>query len=173
MADPTLTPISYESFLADLETVAAAIEADDWRPHFLVGIGRGGLVPAAFLSHRTGLPMLSVDHSSRVHEFADALLERLAERMEAGERILFVDDINDSGATLTYLDQAIRARCGRPELARVAVLINNTRSSATAHYWARAIDRAEVKDWFVFPWEQVASRAAVVAEALSVPDRLA
>ena len=173
MADPTLTPISYERFLTVLETVAAAIEGDDWRPHFLVGIGRGGLVPAAFLSHRTGLPMLSVDHSSRVHEFADALLERLAERMEAGERILFVDDINDSGATLTYLDQAIRARCGRPELARVAVLINNTRSAATAHYWARAIDRAEVKDWFVFPWEQVASRDAVVAEALSVPDRLA
>ena len=117
--------------------------------------------------------MLSVDHSSRVHDFADALLERLAERMEGGERILFVDDINDSGATLRHLDAAIRARCGKPEQARVAVLITNTRSTATADYWSRQIDRAEVKDWFVFPWEQVASRDAVVAEALSVPERLA
>ena len=173
MTEPTLTPIAFDAFLADLETLATAIEADEWRPHFLVGIGRGGLVPAAFLSHRTGLPMLSVDHSSRVHEFADALLEKLAERMNAGERILFVDDINDSGATLRHLDEAIRARCGVPEQARVAVLINNTRSSATAHYWSREIDRSVTKDWFVFPWEQVADRAAVVAEAQSVPERLA
>lgn len=173
MTEPTLTPIGFDAFLLDLEALARAIEADDWRPHFLVGIGRGGLVPAAFLSHRTGLPMLSVDHSSRVHEFADALLEKLAERMNGGERILFVDDINDSGATLKHLDEAIRARCGVPEQARVAVLINNTRSSATAHYWAREIDRSVTKDWFVFPWEQVADRAAVVAEAQSVPERLA
>lgn len=173
MTEPTLTPIAYDRFLADLEVVARALEADDWRPHFLVGIGRGGLVPAAFLSHRTGLPMLSVDHSSRVHDFADALLERLAERMNGGERILFVDDINDSGATLRHLDAAIRARCASPEQARVAVLINNSRSSAVAHYWAREIDRSVTKDWFVFPWEQMANRDAVVAEALSVPDRLA
>ena len=65
------------------------------------------------------------------------------------------------------------ARCGVPEQARVAVLINNFRSSAAAPYWARTIDRAVTKDWFVFPWEQMAKRDAVVAEALSVPDRLA
>lgn len=173
MTAPTLTPISYDSFVADLQTLAGAIAADDWRPDFLVGIGRGGLVPAAFLSHRTGLAMLSVDHSSKVHEFADALLERLAERMNAGERILFVDDINDSGATIRHLRDAIARHAARPEEARVAVLIDNIRSAARVDYSARTIDRAETKDWFVFPWEQMASQDAIVGEALSVPERLA
>ena len=57
-AEPELFYIPYQRFLDELEAVARQIEADDWQPDFLVGIGRGGLVPAAFLSHRTGIAML-------------------------------------------------------------------------------------------------------------------
>ena len=62
----------------EVETLARLLEADSWRPDFLVGIGRGGLVPAAYLSHRTGIQMLSVDHSSGEAGFGDELLEKLA-----------------------------------------------------------------------------------------------
>ena len=55
--------ISYERFLDDIEAIAQQLEASTWRPDFIVGIGRGGLVPGTYLSHRTGLPLLSVDHS--------------------------------------------------------------------------------------------------------------
>ena len=41
-AAPIFAPISYERFLADVEAVARALEADSWAPDFLVGIGRGG-----------------------------------------------------------------------------------------------------------------------------------
>src|SRR5690606_35966638 len=79
--EPAFTTISYQRFLDEVETIARALLADSWRPDFLVGIGRGGLVPAAYLSHRTGLPMLSVDHSSGEPDFADELLARLAARI--------------------------------------------------------------------------------------------
>jgi hypoxanthine phosphoribosyltransferase len=169
---PELFYIGHDRFLADVEAVAQRIEADAWRPDFLVGIGRGGLVPAAYLSHRTGIPMLSVDHSSGESGFADELLAKLAAKMRGGFNLLIVDDINDSGTTIAFLRDAIAAHGGIADRLRVAVLINNIRSRARADYWSEAIDRAADKRWFVFPWEAVAPRETLVEEANEIPERL-
>lgn len=171
--EPAFWPISHERFLAEVETVARALLADHWRPDFLVGIGRGGLVPAAYLSHRTGFPMLSVDHSSGEPDFADELLARLAARINAGQRILIVDDINDSGRTIAYLRAAIEAKTGDTGGLRVAVLIHNIRSRAAVEYRGSKIDRATDKSWFVFPWEALAPRETLVAAAAELPERIA
>jgi hypoxanthine phosphoribosyltransferase len=170
---PMLNYIDQERFVRDVETVAARLEADLWRPDFLVGIGRGGLVPAAYLSHRVGIPMLSVDISSGEAGFADELLVKLAAKMKAGRRILIVDDINDSGSTIASLRGALEAQGGSEKHVRVAVLIDNKRSRARVEYSASQIDRATDKRWFVFPWEAMARPADIVKEALSVPERLA
>lgn len=173
MAAPLLVPIPYEQFVADVQAIAAAIEASDWQPDHIVGIGRGGLVPGAYLSHRTGISLLSVDHSSGVPGFADELLAKLAAQTREGIRILLIDDINDSGKTITTLRGAILAHGGAAENLRVAVLINNSRSPAAVDYRARTIDRATDKSWFVFPWEAMAPETTLVEEALEVPERLA
>jgi len=170
---PQLTPIAYDTFVADVQAIAAALGKDGWLPDFIVGIGRGGLVPGAYLSHRTGIPMLSVDYSSRVAGFADDLLVKLAGMSAGGTRILFVDDINDSGSTMADLRGSILDHGAKAANQRFAVLINNRRSRATVEYWSREIDRAVDKDWFVFPWESMAADAALIDEALSVPERLA
>jgi hypoxanthine phosphoribosyltransferase len=172
-AEPVLAYVPYEDFLADLDAVAAKIGADSWRPDFLVGIGRGGLVPAAFLSHRLDIAMLSVDVSSGEPGFADDLLVKLAAKMNAGKRILIIDDINDSGGTIAFLRGALAAQGGGGERVRVAVLLNNLRSRAAVDYWSRTIDRDEDKRWFVFPWEAQADRRTLIEEAAEVPERLA
>ena len=170
---PELSYIGHDLFLADVEEVARRLEADDWRPGFLVGIGRGGLVPAAYLSHRTGIPMLSVDHSSGEPGFADELLAKLAAKLRAGLNILIVDDINDSGTTIAALRAAIAAHGGIADRLRVAVLINNSTSRATADYWSRTIDRTVDKRWFVFPWEALGTPETLAADAAAVPERIA
>ena len=172
-AEPVLAYIPYRDFLADVDAVAEKVTADPWRADFLVGIGRGGLVPAAYLSHRLDIAMLSVDVSSGEAGFADELLVKLAAKMNAGQRILIVDDINDSGSTIAHLRAGIAQRGGREDEVRVAVLINNIRSRAKAEYSGSDMDRQQDKRWFVFPWEAVAKPAALVEEALSVPERLA
>jgi len=170
---PELFYIPYETFLHHVETLAVELERDPWRPAFLVGIGRGGLVPAAYLSHRIEIPMLSVDHSSGDASFADELLAKLAAKSRAGTRIVIVDDINDSGSTIAYLREAIDSQGGVEDHVRVAVLINNIRSKAQVEYRAEDVDRATDKRWFVFPWEAVAKPASLEDEARSVPERLA
>jgi hypoxanthine phosphoribosyltransferase len=172
-AQPELFYVPYEQFLEDLENVALKLEADSWRPTFLVGVGRGGLVPAAYLSHRLDIPLLSVDVSSGEAGFAGELLDKLAAKSRDGTPIMIVDDINDSGGTITHLRGAIERQGGVEDHVRVAVLINNVRSQAKVEYGGREIDRESDKRWFVFPWEAVAKPAALIDEALSVPERLA
>lgn len=172
-AEPVLAYISYETFLGDVDAVARKVGADPWKPDFLVGIGRGGLVPAAFLSHRLDITMLSVDVSSGDAGFSDELVVKLAGKTIEGRHILIIDDINDSGMTIEAFRASLVAHGCVGDCVRVAVLINNLRSTATVEYWSRTIDREEDKRWFVFPWEAQADRRTLVQEAVAVPERLA
>jgi hypoxanthine phosphoribosyltransferase len=172
-AEPQLFAIGHDAFLADVQAVAAKLAADAWTPDYIVGIGRGGLVPAVYLSHKTDLPMLSIDHSSKLPGFAEELLGKVAAKSAAGVRLLFVDDINDSGGTIEHVRGLLHERGGDQDNLRFAVLINNSRSRASVDYWGSMIDRQTDKRWFVFPWEAVANDSAIRAEAQSVPERLA
>lgn len=169
---PDLHYISYEAFQADVLAVAQTI-GGDLRPDYIVGIGRGGLVPAVYLSHALQLPMLSIDLSAKVPGFADELLAKIATKSAAGTRLLFVDDINDSGGTIAHIRTLLKHAGGNGDTLRFAVLINNTRSSTQVDYWSTAIDRESDKRWFVFPWEAVAPDHVLVGDALAVPERLA
>jgi len=170
---PIFTPIPHDAFEAQVKMLAAEIADSGWLPSFIIGIGRGGLAPAVYLSHATGLPMLSVDHSSRVEDFSDAPLIKLAARTRDGERLLFVDDINDSGATIGKLRAALATAGAARDHVRFATLLDNKRSREQVDYRAEVIDRDERKDWFVFPWEAVAPQASLDADAAEAPDRIA
>ncbi|MES2291644.1 MAG: phosphoribosyltransferase family protein [Pseudomonadota bacterium] len=151
----TLSYIEHDRFVGQVRALAKLIGADGWKPDFILGIGRGGLVPAVFLSHATTIPLLSVDHSTQVAPFGDELLAQIARQTANGTHILIVDDINDSGRTIAYLRKAI-AEGGDIANLRVAVLIDNIRSIQTVDYRAETIDRDQDQSWFVFPWEAMA-----------------
>lgn len=170
---PVFTRISHETFVGQIHALSAALQLSGWTPSFIIGIGRGGLAPAVYLSHATGLPMLSVDHSSRVEDFSDAPLVRLAARTRTSERLLFIDDINDTGATIGKLRAALATAGAARDHVRFATLIDNIRSQEQVDYRAETIDRNERKDWFVFPWEALAPQASLDADAADVPGRIA
>lgn len=172
-AEPELHYLEYyEDFLAKVRLLSRQVQQGDWQPEFVIGIGRGGLVPAVYISHQLGLPMLSIDHSSKLPGFADELLAKVAAMSAEGRRLLFVDDINDSGSTIQYIrDLLTRNGCDAGNT-RFAVVINNLRSKVEVDLWADVIDRSQDKRWFVFPWEAVGTRETIVEEALSVPERL-
>ncbi len=170
---PTFTPFTHDEFLAAIAHLGASMMADPWAPSLLVGVGRGGLVPSVFLSHATGMQMVSIDFSTPIAEFNDSLIDALAARTRAGDRLLFIEDINDSGQTIGAIRSKLTA--ARAELAntRFAVLIDNENSSQSVDYRFRTIDRRMTKDWFVFPWEAVAPKAAMLDDAQAVPERIA
>ena len=157
---------------------------DNWRPDYIVGLTRGGLVPAVYMSHMLDIPMETLKVSLRdgaggesncwMAEDAFGYLSASTVPRPAGEptsdpglrkNILILDDINDTGATLDWIikdwqginlpnDPAWADIWGNN--VRFAVLFDNLSSkfSRKVNYCAETINKAEEDVWIVYPWER-------------------
>lgn len=118
---------------------------------YIVGIVRGGSVPAVCLSHQLYVPMRNVSwstfHSDQMKEHAFDIAEDVYE----GKNILLVDDIIDSGRTMTELINDWD--CKREQI-KIASLIYNIAQPVVPDFYARTIDRNIDKDWVYFWWEK-------------------
>jgi len=109
----------------------------------IVGISRGGLVPAVMLSHKLKIPLLTMTVTLR-----DDLARVQSLKINKGEKALVVDDINDSGNTLTMVSEFFKQRHIH---AAYAVLQNKLSSNFSVDYWGTLQDN---EDWINFPWEK-------------------
>ena len=46
-----------------IQNITNLMYADNWRPDYIVGLTRGGLVPATIMSNMTGITMYALDLS--------------------------------------------------------------------------------------------------------------
>ena len=143
---------------ADLAAMTGAMARDGFRPDIVAGIARGGLPPAIMLSHYFAAPLIVLNRTTRdamVGQADDGGAE-LAGLLAQGRRVLIVDDILDSGATLAGIAADLDARCqGRDwrALARVAVLWHNVAQPLVPDYAGRTFSREDDSRWIVFPYE--------------------
>jgi len=106
----------------------------------VVGLARGGVVPAIMLSHRLGIKFESVTWQTRDGGFQEiGRLNNIVNR----EKVLIVDDICDSGLTLTQV------KANHPD-ADVAVLVTKVDTKLVDF-----VGETYYNDnrWVVFPWE--------------------
>lgn len=154
---------------------------DGWRPDYIVGLTRGGLVPAVIMSNALDIPMHTLkvnlrDHvqgsESNLWMAEDAFGYIDSDRQEDSrwsennkKNILIVDDINDTGATLDWIIQDWQSSCLPDDPnwltvwgnnVRIAVLVDNLSSnfSGKVNYSAKEINKAEEDMWIVYPWER-------------------
>ena len=86
-----------------VNSIAMQMFKDEWRPDYIVGITRGGLVPAVLLSHTTDIPMktLCVQLESdglEANTERNAIMAKHA--LKEYKKILIIDDINRGGDAL-------------------------------------------------------------------------
>ena len=150
--------ISNEYIQDAVSSLCNALDACDWKPDYFVGITRGGLVPAVLMSHQLNIQMHTLNISLR--DFYNVELNAwMAEDASLGKRILIVDDINDTGATLAYIknDWETAASADWNTIwhhnVRFAAIINNHTSKFDLDYYYKIIDRSNDVKWYVFPWE--------------------
>ena len=125
--------VSWTEYQGLVGKLARDISVSGWRPDYIVGITRGGALPAVMLSHYLDVPMYTLDVKLRDHintesnlwMAGDALGSQSRERLVADENdvgsileegdnfknILIVDDMNDSGATINWIIQDWQASC--------------------------------------------------------------
>ena len=153
-----------------------------WRPDYIVGITRGGAIPAVMLSHYFNVPMKPLEVSLRdggdcvsdlgMAEDAFGYVpldeqETVGSRWDPSHRknILVVDDINDQGSTIDWILKDWPSGCMPNEVdvwdkvwgrnVRFAVLVDNLSSQCSigVDYVGMEINKAENDVWVDFPWE--------------------
>ena len=153
--------------------------SDNWRPDYIVGITRGGNVPATIISNMTGIRCEAIKVSLRddnsesesnawMSEDAFGYVYEDSDKVTGGpleKKILIVDDINDTGATFNWIKQDWQASClpNDPKWERVwggnvrfAVLTENLSSEFDGvSYHCDEVNKTEEDVWLVYPWENV------------------
>jgi hypoxanthine phosphoribosyltransferase len=162
--------------------IVSQMYKDNWRPDYIVGLTRGGLIPAVIMSNIYHIPMETLKVSLRDSDNGPesnlwmaedafgqvvdhAVEDRKVKVHDTRKKILILDDINDTGATLDWIIQDWQASCLPNDPlwdevwgnnVRFAVLIDNLSSnfSRKVDYSAIEINKAEKDGWIVYPWER-------------------
>jgi len=150
--------ISWKQMEGHCLEISRQMAMDNWKPELIVGITRGGALPAVMLSQFWNVKMVGVDINLRDHTGLGPESNCwAAEDAMNGKRTLVVDDINDSGATLNWLIKdwdwgGSNIKWG--DVVRFATIVDNESSSFNRiNYSAIDINKANNDEWIVFPWE--------------------
>jgi hypothetical protein len=119
----------------------------------IVGISRGGLVPAVRISHifddkRLLLVEAKYYKDIGIRDDRPKITMHLKGEDISGKRILLVDDVADTGETLIAIKEYIEGLS--PKELRVAVIASKSISQVKPDYTVFNTDR-----WIIFPWEKM------------------
>ena len=152
-----------EDMRKDLHKIVRAMAQAGFKPDFIFGIARGGLVPATYLSHYFDVPVLTANFER--NRLAGDEFDLIANALKQNKNVLMVDEICDEGHTLDEIWNIFYNKC--PELAigdphvtvaerhlRTAVLVHNTASDRfIPDFVGTEINKNEQPAWVVFDWE--------------------
>jgi uncharacterized protein len=171
--------LTWQDVEKQVQELLRQLHQDQWQPDYIVGLTRGGLMPANMLSQYLDVPMetlkVTLRHGgesceSNLWMAEDAVGYGVYDPMcsdDGRKNILIVDDINDSGATLNWIMQDWQssvAGTSSPDdwqqiwghNVRIAVLYDNEISTCQLPISYSAVDVNKSADpcWIVFPWEE-------------------
>ena len=132
------------------KAIGEHVVADGFRPDFILGISRGGLLVAGALAYVLGVKntfTMSVEFYTGVDERLDMpmILPPVPELVDLEQkRVLIADDVADTGLTLKLVKDFCAGKIGE---VRCAVLYEKPRSVVNCEYVWRRTDR-----WIDFPW---------------------
>ncbi len=135
--------VDYPWFKIDELVEIISSRSKKFQPTHIVGIARGGLIPAVMLSHKLNLPMEVLGVSFRDNKAT----HHTKFKPIATARYLIVDDINDSGTTFKVVSDIFKNR----RLTFItAALINKKESYFNVDLYGEMFYN---EDWINFPWE--------------------
>ncbi|MFI6883750.1 phosphoribosyltransferase [Streptosporangium canum] len=163
--------VNPEVFAAAAELLAA--HEKPHRPDVVIAIARGGIPLGRALSRLLEVPMISV---TLRHNHDDGLKVQATGRVDiidsaeldqvtSGSRVLVVDDICGTGATLSAVAPLLQQRLGSVSV-RTVVLCRNAASHDLEGVAGPDAWLWNTRDWVIFPWNDPTD---MPTEALALP----
>ena len=158
------TFITAQQLLEDSFRVAAQVYESGFRPHFIIGIWRGGAPIGIAVQEYFDFKKVETDHIAvrtssyygighqsktiKVHA-----LHYLIQNANSEDSLLIVDDVFDSGRSVEALMKQIKklSRANMPKDVRIACPYykpQNNKTDIVPHYYVHESD-----EWLVFPHE--------------------
>ena len=147
------TYVSWKDIEDWTKGIMKMIIADDYNPDIIVGIARGGLVPARMVADylfKKDLLSIKTEHWGVTATMdGKAVLKEKLNYDVSGKKVLIVDDITDTGESMRLSYNYIKS-LNPAELKTTSMLYVNG-SSYTPDYYGKGLSKEEWA-WFVFPW---------------------
>lgn len=161
--------VGWREYQSLINKICRDISLTDWKPDYVVGITRGGLLPAVMISHYFDIPCHTLKVCLRDHQGSESNLwmaeDALGLDLERYKNILVVDDINDTGATINWIIEDWQQSCVPNDPGwidnvwnvnvKFAVLFDNLASDCKVKmdFVGTEVNKAENNAWIDFPYE--------------------
>ena len=149
MKSLTFETVNWDHVYSLLLEIADRVKERGFEPDVIVGISRGGLLPARILSDLLDNPHLAnikVDFYVDVYQTKEApVITQPVSISVKDKRVLVVDDITDSGQSFRLVCETLVQEAAE---VKSVTLYHKPWSCFTPDIFAR-----ETEAWVIFPWE--------------------
>lgn len=137
---------TWAQYQDDIQYLALTLTLNNFKPDLIIGLTRGGAIPAVSLSH---IVNTDVVFKSPKELTKDTLLEIINSRT----RVLFVDEIVDSGKTFHNISQMVNEMNLLTNQFKFASLIYDVQAIFKPDFYVRTVSKQNINYWVIFPWE--------------------
>lgn len=150
---PNKLYVSFTDLEKQLADINQQISNDRYNPEVIIGPGRGAYIPGVMLSHYWNIPFEAFNWQTRDGSQKNEKHLREILNKYVHSNILLVDDINDTGTTLTEIHNIMQEEVGYADY-RVATLFSKTSSNFdSVDFYATELT-PDYDPWIVFPYEE-------------------
>jgi uncharacterized protein len=142
---------SFNHVLRLSKILSRKIKASGYMPDLIIAIGRGGYVPGRLICDfllLNDLTSMKIEHYTRAADMQpETKIRYPIPVVISGKKVLIVDDITDTGDTLSLAVDYVWSL--KPADVRTAVLQHKTCSSFVPDFYAQKIIKWR---WIIYPW---------------------
>ncbi|MBI2130433.1 phosphoribosyltransferase [Candidatus Woesearchaeota archaeon] len=150
---------------------AEAIKKSGFYPDIIIGLSRGGLVPARLLAdflHVKSILSIKVDHwgitatKDGKAEISHGLTANLK-----GKKVLIADDITDTGQSMELAAEHVRKL--DPAQVKTATLVHLSNSKYIPDFYGQEREWA----WIIFPWNYTEDMVNLIKKVMADEEKVA
>ncbi len=161
--------VSWDEAYRLSKILAHKIKSSGFKPDLVIGIARGGLVPARIVCDfllQKDLAAIKVEHWGIAATLGKAKIKfPLPIDIDiSGKKVLMVDDVADTGDTFSVIMDYIKEKS--PSEVKTAVLHYKTCSTCIPDYWAEKQDEWQ---WIIYPWAVYEDLTGFIKRVLTKP----